>query len=53
MNGYERHYIKLVHKGQMKGLALFNVDHSAFNEFRGYIRHVSTTEFSHFDKALE
>ncbi len=28
-DGYERHYIKLMHKGAMAGLALFNCDHTA------------------------
>lgn len=52
-NGYERHYVKLMHKGAMCGIALFNCDQTTPNEFRGYIRHVSTLDFSHIGTAVE
>jgi hypothetical protein len=47
-NGYERHYLKIVEEKtkELRGLALFNVDHSVQNEFRGYVRHISTVDFS-------
>jgi hypothetical protein len=45
--GYERHYLKLIYNGQLCGIALFNVDPTAQNEQRAFIRHVSTTKFEH------
>jgi hypothetical protein len=31
-HGYERHYIKLTRDNEVRGLAIFNVDHSATGE---------------------
>jgi hypothetical protein len=52
-NGYERHYLKLTQGGKFAGLALTNIDHSAANEFRGYIRHISVVNFSLLQNSLE
>lgn len=52
-NGYERHYLKFTQNGQLAGLALFNVDYTAANEFRGYIRHISTLNMETLASAVE
>jgi hypothetical protein len=47
-DGYERHYVKLVDEKtkELRGLALFNVDYTAQNEFRVYVRHISSLDFN-------
>lgn len=34
-------------------MAVFNIDHSASNEQRAYIRHLSTLNLDHLKKAIE
>jgi hypothetical protein len=50
--GYERHYVKLTHRNEIKGVAIFNIDPTAANEQRCYIRHVSTIDLRDITKAL-
>ena len=54
-DGYERHYVKLVDEKtkELRGLALFNVDYTAQNEFRVYVRHISSLDFNQIAKAVE
>jgi hypothetical protein len=53
--GYERHFIKLTipSSKETQGIAIFNVDHTAQGEFRGFIRHISTLDVSKLQKAVE
>ena len=53
--GYERHYIKLTtsNSKETQGVAILNVDHTAVGEYRAFIRHLSTTDISKLQKALE
>lgn len=54
-HGYERHFIKLTAPGnkEIQGVALFNIDHTAAGEYRGYIRHLSTVDISKMQRAVE
>jgi hypothetical protein len=51
--GYERHYLKISDENNKQmGMAIFNIDHTDSNEWRTFIRHVSTFDLSHLQKAV-
>lgn len=46
-DGYERHYLHLVHNETVYGLACLNYDASNLGGHRCYIRHLSTIHAKH------
>ncbi len=51
--GYDRHYLMLVAKEKVYGIAIVNYDQTALASHRCYIRSLCTIVPSHMDKALD
>lgn len=52
-NGYEGHYLKFTNNGRDVGLLLVNMDYTYMNDFRAYIRHITTIDNSIFETAVK
>jgi hypothetical protein len=42
-----------MHNNDISGIAIFNIDHSAQNEQRAFIRHLTTINMDHLKKGIE
>jgi len=52
-DSYDRRYLCLTHKNKMYGFAYLHYDQTTFESHRCYIRHFSTLQVKHYEKAME
>ena len=51
--GYYPHFLKIMNGPSQVGLLCFNQDHTHLQDFRAYLRHISTTEESLLEEAIK